>query len=268
MPASIVLLLIGLGVVAGAFGALLGLGGSVMLVPVIILLFGGFFPIQSAIAAGLVCVIATSASAAGVYVRRGWVDTRLGMLLELGTVAGAIGGAVLVTFLPEMWIKGLFGVFLLAAAVLLWRRPPPEAEEVGEGVPEYEVRRHSLGMGVAAVTGGVSGLLGIGGGPIQVPLMYLAMGVPLKVATATSNFIMGVTAAAGALLYYIRGDVIVALTAPLVLGVFLGAQLGSRLARRVRSRVVQVLLILVLLALAWLMLAEAAGFALPWGGGQ
>lgn len=263
MLAPIVLVLMGLGLVAGSFGSLLGLGGSVLLVPVLVLLG---FPIRTAIGAGLLCVIATSSSAASVYVQRRWVDVRLGMLLELGTVAGAIAGAVLVTLLPDTWVKGLFSVFLFAAAVLMWRRPPPEAEEVDDALPEYRVRNHPLGLGVAAVTGSVSGLLGIGGGPIQVPLMYLAMGVPLKIATATSNFIMGVTAAAGALLYYGRGDVMVALTAPLVLGVFLGAQLGSRLARRVRSRVVQGLLILVLLGLALLMLGEAFGYSAPWRG--
>jgi len=111
-------------------------------------------------------------------------------------------------------------------------------------------------------------MLGIGGGPVQVPLMYLGMGVPLKIAAATSNFIMGVTAAAGALLYYGRGDVVVAVTAPLVLGVFAGAQLGSRLARRVPSRVVQALLILILLGLALLLFAEAAGYATPGRGGR
>lgn len=265
MLALIVFFLIGLGLIAGAFGALLGLGGSVLLVPVLTLL--GFFPIRTAIGAGLLCVIATSASAAGVYVQRRWVDVRLGMVLEVGTVVGAISGALLVTLLPDSLLKGLFGAFLLGAAGLLWRRSPRETEEVGQTVPDYQVRNYPLGLGVSYVTGSVSGLLGIGGGPIQVPLMYLGMGVPLKIAAATSNFIMGVTATAGALLYYGRGDVVVSLTAPLVLGVFLGAQLGSRLARRVRSQVVQVMLILVLVGLALLMLGEAFGYTAPWRGG-
>ncbi|MFQ5663598.1 MAG: sulfite exporter TauE/SafE family protein [Terriglobia bacterium] len=265
MLAPIILLLIALGLVAGSFGAVLGLGGGVILVPVLALLG---FPIRTAIGAGLVCVIATSAAAAGVYVERRWVDIRLGMLLELGTVAGAISGALLVTRLPDTLLKGLFGVFLLYAAVLLGRRTPAEAEEITDTQPEYRVRNYPLGIGVSYAAGSVSGLLGIGGGPIQVPLMYLGMGVPLKMAAATSNFIMGVTAAAGAFLYYGRGEVVVGLTAPLVLGVFLGAQVGSRLARRVRSRIVQLLLILVLLGLALLMLAEAFGYTAPWRGAR
>lgn len=261
MPPDLILLLIALGVFAGTFGALLGLGGSVILVPILVLMG---FPIQTSVAAGLVCVIATSSAAAGVYVGRGWVDVRLSVLLELATVTGAICGALLATAFPPGLLKGLFGVFLLYGAVLMWRRPPEEAEEVTETVPEYRARNKPLGMGVCYLVGNVSGLLGIGGGPIQVPLMYLAMGVPLKVAAASSNFIMGVTAAAGVWLYYSRGDVAVGLTAPLVLGVLLGARLGSHLARRVHSRVVHALLILVLVLLAALMFAEAFGFAVPW----
>lgn len=266
MLAPLVIVLIALGLLAGTFGALVGLGGSIILVPVLTLM--GIFPVRSAIGAGLLCVIASSSAAAGVYVRRGWVDVRLGMLLELGTVAGAVAGAVVATLLPEAWLKALFGVFLLGAAVLMWRRPPSEAEEMSDTVPEYYARNYPLGLGVSTAAGGVSGLLGIGGGPIQVPLMYLAMDVPLKIAAATSNFIMGVTAAAGALLYYGRGEVIVALTAPLVLGVFLGAQLGSRFARRVQSRVIQLLLLVILLGLGVLMLGEAAGYTAPWRGAR
>ena len=268
MLGPFLLVLIGLGVVAGFFGSLLGMGGSILLVPMLILLMGDFLPIQAAIATGLVCVIASSSSAAGVYVRRGWVDVRLGMLLELGTVAGAITGALVVTLLSATAVEVVFGIFLLGAAVLMGLRPPREAEEVADTIPDYRVRNYPLGLGICTLAGSVSGLLGIGGGPVQVPLMYLGMGVPLKIAAATSNFIMGVTAAAGALLYYGRGDVVVAVTAPLVLGVFAGAQLGSRLARRVPSRVVQALLILILLGLALLLFAEAAGYATPGRGGR
>ena len=234
MLGPFLLVLIGLGVVAGFFGSLLGMGGSILLVPMLILLMGDFLPIQAAIATGLVCVIASSSSAAGVYVRRGWVDVRLGMLLELGTVAGAITGALVVTLLSATAVEVVFGIFLLGAAVLMGLRPPREAEEVADTIPDYRVRNYRLGLGICTLAGSVSGLLGIGGGPVQVPLMYLGMGV----------------------------------TAPLVLGVFAGAQLGSRLARRVPSRVVQALLILILLGLALLLFAEAAGYATPGRGGR
>ena len=258
--APFIAFLVALGLVAGTFGGLLGLGGSILLVPVLTMVFG--FPMAIAVGTGLLCVVATSCAAASVYVERGWADVRLGMLLELATVLGAISGALVMPLLSETLLKGLFGAFMLYAAVLLWRRPPGEAEEVGETLPAYRVRNRALGTGVCYGVGGVSAMLGIGGGPIQVPLMYLGMGVPLKMAAATSSFLMGMTAAAGALIYYGRGQVMVALTAPLVVGVFLGAQLGSRLAHRVRSRWVHVLLILVLLALAVMMLGEAFGFSL------
>lgn len=255
----LVLVLVVVGLVAGTFGALLGLGGSILLVPLLTL---AGFPMATAVGTGLLCVVATSCAAASVYVERGWADVRLGMLLELTTVLGAISGALVVALLSETLLKGLFGAFLLYAAVLLWRRPPADDQEVREKLPDYRVRNRALGAGVCYGVGSVSAMLGIGGGPIQVPLMYLAMGVPLKMAAATSSFLMGMTAAAGALIYYARGHVIVALTAPLVVGVFLGAQLGSRLAHRVHSRFVHLLLILVLLVLAAMMFAKAFSFTL------
>ncbi len=152
------------------------------------------------------------------------------------------------------------------SAVML-RRGQEEAEVVGEP-PDYRVRNHPLGLGLSYVAGSVSGMLGIGGGPIKVPMMNIFMGVPLKVATATSNFMIGVTAAASAFVYYARGDVIVAVAAPLAVGVFAGALLGSYLAARIRSRWIRWLLVLVLFYLAGLMFAEAFGFSLPGRGLQ
>ncbi|MFQ5816441.1 MAG: sulfite exporter TauE/SafE family protein [Terriglobia bacterium] len=254
MPLAYVLALVVLGLLAGSFGALLGLGGGVIIVPALTLLFD--MPIQIAVGTSLVCVIATSSAAAAVYVQRQLADTRLGVVLELGPVLGAITGAVAVTWLSQVTLQIIFAVFLFTAALLLWRRPTP-ADLPGGAVPDYQVRNYPLGMGISYLAGGVSGMLGIGGGPIKVPLMYLAMGVPIKVAAATSNFMIGVTATASAFLYYHRGSVVPALTAPVVVGVFLGALLGSRWLRRVESRWVQGLLLLLLLYLAVQMLRDA-----------
>ncbi|HKZ52707.1 MAG TPA: sulfite exporter TauE/SafE family protein [Candidatus Acidoferrales bacterium] len=260
MLTPVVLLLVALGVLAGTFGALVGLGGGVIIVPVLSLLLD--LPIKTAVGISLVCVIATSSGAAAVYVQRRWTDLRLGMVLELATALGAITGALVVTLLPDSFLKGMFGAFLLYAAVALLRQRQGEMVEVTAEPPDYQVRNHPLGLGVSYVAGSVSGMLGIGGGPIKVPLMHLFMGVPLKVAAATSNFMMGVTAAASAFLYYNRGDVIVAVAAPLAVGVFAGALLGSHLTRRIHSRWIRWLLTLVLFYLAALMLAEAFGFTL------
>jgi uncharacterized membrane protein YfcA len=262
MPIEYVLVLVVLGLVAGSFGAVVGLGGGVIIVPVLTLLFD--MPMQTAVGTSLICIIATSSAAAAVYVQRELANIRLGMVLELGTVVGAISGAVAAARLGQAPLQILFAAFLLYATVLLWRRPAPPDLATGS-VPDYEVRRYPLGIGVSYVAGTVSGLLGIGGGPIKVPLMYLAMGVPLKAATATSNFMIGVTAAASAFLYYHRGHVIPALTAPLALGVFVGSLTGARLLPRLRSRWVQGLLMVVLVVLAVQMLRRGLGLA---GGGS
>jgi hypothetical protein len=256
-----VLLLVALGVVAGTFGALVGLGGGLIIIPVLTLLWG--LPIKTTVGISLVCIIATSSGAAAVYVQRRWTDLRLGMVLELATALGAVTGALVVTLLPDSFLKGMFAVFLSYAAVALLRQPQGEAVDVTGEPPDYEVRNRPLGLAVSYVAGSVSGMLGIGGGPIKVPLMHLVMGVPLKVAAATSNFMIGVTAAASAFLYYSRGDVIVAVAAPLAVGVFAGALLGSHLTRRIHSRWIRLLLTLVLFYLAALMLAEAFGLRTP-----
>lgn len=266
MLVPMVLLLIGLGVVAGTFGALVGLGGGVIVVPVLTLWLG--LPIETAVGISLLSVIATSSGAAAVYLQRHWTDLRLGMVLELTTTLGAISGALLVTQIPDNVIKGLFGGFLLYASAVMLRRGAGEGVEVVGEPPDYQVRNHPLGLGLSYVAGSVSGMLGIGGGPIKVPMMNLFMGVPLKVATATSNFMIGVTAAASAFVYYARGDVIVAVAAPLAVGVFAGALLGSHLAARIGSRWIRWLLVLVLFYLAALMFAEALGFSLPGTGLQ
>ena len=130
-------------------------------------------------------------------------------------------------------------------------------------MPGYQVRNYPLGLGVSYVAGGVSGILGIGGGPIKVPMMYLLMGVPIKVAAATSNFMIGVTAAASAFLYYGRGDIIVPVAAPLAAGVFAGALAGSRLSARLRSRWIRWLLMPVLFYLAVLMIGEVLDLPIP-----
>ena len=253
------LMLLLLGLIAGTFGALVGLGGGIILVPVLSLWLG--LPITVAVGVSLVCVIATSSGAAAIYVQQRLTDMRLGMLLELASSAGAVTGALIVPFLPPALIKGLFGAFLLYSAILMVRNRATEKE--GVSTTDYQVRNYPLGLGVSYAAGNVSAILGIGGGPIKVPLMNVFMGVPLRVAAATSNFLMGVTAAASAILYYSRGDVYVAVAAPLSVGVFAGAFLGSWLAKRVHGRWIRFILVLVLIYLSALMLGEAFGFHVP-----
>jgi len=216
-------------------------------------------PIREAIGTSLVAVITTSAASSSVHLQRHTTDIRLGMTLELATALGAAVMAYLVGYFNRNVLEGLFAGFLLYSSVtILARGGKVKSEDAlpngngngGKEIPPYEPQRYPLGLAASLVAGALSGLLGIGGGPIKVPVMFIFMNVPLMVATATSNFMIGVTAAASAIVYYRRGDILVELAAPLAVGVFMGSLLGARLAPRVHTRVVVYLLVAVMLYLA------------------
>jgi uncharacterized membrane protein YfcA len=237
-------------------GALTGIGGGVLLTPVLALHFG--IPIRQAIGTSLVAVITTSAASSSVHLQRHTTDIRLGMTLELATAFGAAVTAYLVGYFNRNALEGLFAGFLLYSATTILAKggqvkPGDESSPAINGetvIPPYEPKRYPLGLAASLVAGALSGLLGIGGGPIKVPVMYIFMNVPLMVATATSNFMIGVTAAASAIVYYRRGDILVEFAAPLAVGVFLGSLLGARLAPRIHTKVVVYLLVGVMLYLA------------------
>jgi uncharacterized membrane protein YfcA len=263
-------LLVLLGFVAGLLGALTGIGGGVLLTPLLALHFG--IPIRQAIGTSLVAVITTSAASSSVHLQRHTTDIRLGMTLELATSFGAAVTAYLVAYFNRNWLEGIFAAYLLYSAVMILVRggkvrdakiPGGKTRDLGvqdeefpannggeTTIPPYEPQRYPLGLAASLVAGGLSGLLGIGGGPIKVPVMYIFMNVPLMVATATSNFMIGVTAAASAIVYYRRGDILVEIAAPLAVGVFLGSLLGARLAPRVQTKYVVYLLVAIMLYLA------------------
>lgn len=252
----VILLLVVLGFFSGLLGALTGIGGGVLLTPILALHFG--IPIREAIGTSLVAVITTSAASSSVHLQRHTTDIRLGMTLELATSFGAAVTAYLVGYFNRNALEGLFAGFLLYSAItILFRGGKISTQDDlasnadGEYViPPYEPKNYPLGLGASLVAGGLSGLLGIGGGPIKVPVMYLFMRVPLMVATATSNFMVGVTAAASAVVYYRRGDILVQYAAPLAVGVFLGSLLGARLAPRIHTKIVVYLLIAIMLYLS------------------
>ena len=269
MPVGLVML--GGGAVAGAFGSLLGLGGGILIVPLLTLGFGLSLP--EAVGVSLVSVIMTSSAAAGVYLERHVANLRLGMTLELFTATGALVGGLIAVAIDERLLSILFAGLLGYVAFTMARAPraehgpeidtlddrddddSPLAETLdrlsGEG---YRVR--NLGRGVVGATGAgvASALFGIGGGIIKVPLMNLAMGVPLRVATATSNLMIGITAAASAVIYLFRGEIDPYVAGPTAIGVFIGATLGSRLGHRIELRYLRVLFVIVLLYTAFQML--------------
>jgi len=252
----VTVLLLVLGFFAGLLGALTGIGGGVLLTPILALHFG--IPIRQAIGTSLVAVITTSAASSSVHLQRHTTDIRLGMTLELATSLGAAVMAYLVGYFNRNALEGLFAAFLLYSSIMILARGgkvkeghPAAPSANGDAViPPYQPKRYPLGLASSLVAGALSGLLGIGGGPIKVPVMFIFMGVPLMVATATSNFMIGVTAAASAIVYYRRGDILVQYAAPLAVGVFLGSLLGARLAPRVHTKVVVYLLVGVMFYLA------------------
>jgi uncharacterized protein len=252
----VTVLLVILGFCAGLLGALTGIGGGVLLSPLLALYFG--IPIRQAIGTSLVAVITTSAASSSVHLQRHTTDIRLGMTLELATSFGAAVTAYLVGYFNRSALEGLFAAFLLYSAIVILTRggkvkPEDESSPAVNGevvIPPYEPKRYPLGLAASLVAGALSGLLGIGGGPIKVPVMFIFMNVPLMVATATSNFMIGVTAAASAIVYYRRGDILVQYAAPLAVGVFVGSLLGARLAPRVHTKVVVYLLVAIMVYLS------------------
>lgn len=265
------LLLAASGVAAGAFGAMLGLGGGILIVPILTLGFG--LPLPTAIGISLISVIATSTGAAAINVRAGRADVRLGITLGAGTVVGALVGAVVAGLLPERAIAGIFAALLGYTAITMLRRlraASPEGEPAvvvdpaapdGPAAPGYRSRRIPVALGGSFVAGNLSGLLGVGGGIVTVPIIHLVMGAPMHVAVATSNFMIGITAAAGAYAYLFRGDVDPRLAAPVVLGVAFGAAIGAAAAPRVQATWLSVAFVVVVAYVAVQMALRAAGLA-------
>lgn len=265
---ELLLVLSGLG--AGAFGAILGLGGGVLIVPLLTLAFG--LPLTAAVGTSLICVIATSTGAAAHNLRAGRADVRLGITLAAGTVVGAAVGGVIAGILPERILAALFAMLLaytaasMARGVLRPTRTTAEsATEIdatapdGSLAPAYRRRRLPLAVAGSLAAGNVSGLLGVGGGVVTVPLVHLGMGAPLPVAVATSNFMIGMTAAAGAYAYLFRGDIDPLVAGPAVVGVAIGAAAGARLGPRIRARWLAALFVVVLGYVAVQMTLRAAG---------
>jgi uncharacterized membrane protein YfcA len=223
------------GVVAGILGALLGLGGGIFLVPALTLLFG--LPIHVAIGTSLVGVIATSAGVAAIAPRGRGADVSLALRLEVLTAAGAIGGGLLSGVVSAQVLSVLFALVVFGTAGYLFYKARRRAKV---NTPErlfysnYHLHHWPMGMAVSSLAGMVSGLLGVGGGFIKVPVMYAIMGAPLGVATATSNFMVGITAAASVFVYYGRGDIHPLVVIPTALGVFGGAMLGVYILPRLR----------------------------------
>jgi len=250
---------------AGFLGALTGLGGGVVVVPLLAVVF--HVDIHYAIGAALVSVIATSSGAAAAYVREGYSNIRVGMFLEMATTVGALAGAALVLYLHASVIAVIFGFVLIYSALASFHEDPPLRQDLGPdriatwlrmdstyptgtGFESYHVRGVPMGFLLMLVAGVLSGLLGIGSGAVKVLAMDKAMKLPFKVSTTTSNFMIGVTAAAGAGIYLSRGYIDPGLAMPVMLGVLAGALIGARVLAGAKVRVLRIVFALVIGSLA------------------
>src|SRR5919109_243666 len=250
---------------AGFLGSLTGMGGGVVLVPLLAVVFK--VDIRYAIGASLVSVIATSSGAAAAYVKEGFSNIRIGMFLEIATTLGALLGAFLALKVPTPAIAVIFGLVLLYSAYLSGRPQPIIAETDQsdalatrlrmngtypslDGPRAYCPRRVPTGFGLMFGAGTLSGLLGIGSGAVKVLAMDQAMKIPFKVSTTTSNFMIGVTAAASAGVYLNRGYIDPGLSMPVMLGVLLGSLLGARLLVRAQTRLLRIIFSAVVVVLA------------------
>jgi hypothetical protein len=239
---------------AGFLGALTGLGGGVIVTPALTLLLG--VDMRYAIGASLVSVIATSSGAAVAYLREGYSNMRVGMFLEVATTLGALLGAFLSAKIPTSALAVIFGLVLLQSAWQSTRKPPADAPGASldrlaralkfsstyptpEGLKRYDVRNVKTGFGLMFGAGTLSGLLGIGSGALKVIAMDQAMRIPFKVSTTTSNFMIGVTAAASAGVYLSRGYIDPGLAMPVMLGVLAGSLLGARILAGARTKVLR-----------------------------
>jgi uncharacterized membrane protein YfcA len=264
-------------VFAGILGSILGLGGGTVVTPALILLFG--VDIQHAIGASLISVIATSSGAAVAYIRDKITNIRIGMFLEIATTTGAITGAFIGGLIDPTYLYFIFGIFILYSAYGMAKKGKTELPQdvvmhplaeklklsstyydkaLQKEIP-YKVAGVPGGLGIMYGAGVISGLLGIGSGSFKVMAMDLCMKLPLKVSSATSNFMMGVTAAASAGVYFQRGDIDPHIAAPVALGVLLGATIGAKIMQRLKSKTIRKLFIPFLVYVALQMMYKGMG---------
>ncbi len=271
-PLVFTLVTFGISIGAGVLGSLLGLGGGIIVIPALTLLL--HIDIRFAIGASIVSVIATSSGAASAYVRERMTNLRVAMFLEVATTTGALTGAFIAGKIHPAWLFVIFGIIMGYSAIEMFRKRhedhvhavPPDRladrlrlhdhyfdQSISQRV-DYRTTHSLLGLFLMYIAGCVSGLLGIGSGALKVSAMDLAMRLPIKVSTATSNFMIGVTAAASAGVYFARGDINPFIAAPVAAGVLVGATGGSFLLGRIRNKAIRVVFVIVLLVISGQML--------------
>lgn len=264
--------LIVLGLGAGVLGALFGLGGGIVFIPVLTLVFD--LEPTEAVAVSLVGIIAGSVGASTVFVEKGLANVRMGLLLEITTAAGAIIGALIATYLEQWVLMVLFSAVVYFSAWRMATNPekvvaPSEGsdgrfafryEDADKGDSmDYEAQNIKGGMALCTAAGMISSMTGVGGGMVKVPLMNLYMHIPMKAASATSSYMIGITAFSGAITYFLGGELLLEYAAGIAIGAFLGSFAGVATARRLDTRHLRRYFSVVVVILATLVLLEAAG---------
>ena len=272
MDPVILIGLLVMGAGAGLLGAVFGLGGGIIYVPLLMLLFGQ--SPNEAVAVSLIGIVAGSVGASTVFVDKGLSNVRLGLLLEITTALGAIVGAVVATLLEDWILMVLFSIIVIYSAIRMVLNPektikPADGAEgpfafeytdpqKGEHI-EYEVQNVKGGMALCTAAGMISSMTGVGGGAIKVPLMNIHMHVPMKAASSTSSYMIGITAFSGAITYFFAGEVMLAYAACVAIGAFVGSLVGARYARKVPAKHLRKYFSIVLFFMAALVLLQAGG---------
>jgi len=271
MEPVLIIALIAVGIGAGAIGALFGIGGGIIFIPVLTILFG--LAASEAVAVSLVGIVATSTGAASFYVKNGIANIRLGLLLEITTSVGAMAGAMFAVYAANWILLCVFGCVLIYSAASMILRKERVVEHSEEGgamsfsytdskdltVKGYEVKNVKSGLLACTVAGVLSSLTGVGGGTIKIPLMNIHMHVPIKVASATSSYMIGITAFSGAIIYFIHGNLLLDYAAAIAVGAFLGSIIGTRASKMLDAGPMRKYFSILLFAISIIIFLEAGG---------
>lgn len=271
-PALLMILLL-IAVGAGIIGALFGLGGGIVFIPVLTILFG--LDATTAAAASLVGIVATSTGSATGYVKKGLTNIRLGMMMEITTTIGAVVGAIVATYLENWILLVIFSCVMLYSGFKMAVSPEKKIEGTVSDGPlsftysdpasgavdqPYRVERAKSGMVLCTIAGAVSSMTGVGGGAIKVPLMNIHMKIPVKVASATSSYMIGITAFSGAIVYFIQGAIDYQVAAAVAVGAYVGAVIGTRLSSKINAKSLKRYMSVVFFAIAITMFLKAGGY--------
>lgn len=264
-----------IGLIAGMIGSFFGVGGGIMVVPALTILYG--LTAQQSAAISLMGIATASSYAASYFIRRDMVNIRLGMILLVGTIIGSVTGAMVAIFIEQWILLGLFSMVVLYSAFYMIRNPErlsvpisgsstskasfvySNRVDVTKGYVQYQARRIPSSVGISGVSGALSSLIGIGGGSINVPVMNVWMGIPMKISTSTSSFMISVTAMSGAIIYYLNGILLPTVAVAVALGMFIGSYAGSHSVKYFDTRSMRKYFSIFMAFLAVVTLLKAGG---------